>query len=364
MNRSRQTNTGTSIRPRVAIGVAMLVFFVAMEIYYPTLKLNEIARDVQQYHRGYSGHVKSNYNNAEMDGNENNGTSLDFVGEDLMESMGGGGGDNVENTRTEDVENAQDDDSGDIINNARSENSKVEVANATDDEDDDDDDDGGEVSATNNSKVEVTNATDDEYDDDDGGEVSVTNTTDDEDNSNDDGDGNGEDEVYLAEDSGDEEESDRGDQDFTMTFTKRDGGDNGTIVILNEDELKARENKRRRKFNTWFDNEGQLIPNADDKDGPILDFAVVGMPKCGTTTVMANLAQLAPMPIRDICIDASRTVKNSYKNWYREHDGQNKTLHGTKCPQYIQDDWLVEFSEKIPQTKLIMGIRHPVSTAV
>ena len=40
-------------------------------------------------------------------------------------------------------------------------------------------------------------------------------------------------------------------------------------------------------------------PNPDE-DGHILDFAIIGFAKCGTTSMEANLRQLAPMPVADI----------------------------------------------------------------
>ncbi len=321
MDRPRQkvtttTPTSSSIqsRSRVAIGVALLTFVVVVDIYSvhkTTLTLHDTVRDVQQHHRGYT---YTNNNNKTVQVKGNNAV------EDLVESSDGNS-ENVENSQDDDDDNDIDD--KDIDGDTKSENSQV--------------------------KVLINNVTDKSDDDGDG-----------------DGDGDGDDvNLYqpVPEESEDKEESSPN-EELSVSSTAVQA----QAHILSENDLRKREKTRMKKFKTWFDNHGQLIPNADDKDvlknGPILDFAVVGMPKCGTTTVMANLAKLAPMPIADLCYTASETVESSYKDWYRQYNGQNKTLHGTKCPQYIQGDWLVEYSEKIPQTKLIMGIRHPVSIVV
>ena len=122
-----------------------------------------------------------------------------------------------------------------------------------------------------------------------------------------------------------------------------------------EEYMKSRQND----FDSWFDlNTDRLLPNAD-KDGPILDFAVVGYPKCGTTTLMANLGKLAPMPLADVCTPVHKTVYYSYKNW-PERFGATKLLRGTKCPAYISTGTEInDFSKYVPRTKLIVGIRHP-----
>jgi len=144
--------------------------------------------------------------------------------------------------------------------------------------------------------------------------------------------------------------------------------------VLDMDDMRVRNNRetfevpsshelymksRQNVYDSWFEpNSSQLLPNAD-KDGPILDFAVIGYPKCGTTTLMANLGKLAPMPIADVCTPVHQTVYYSYKNWPGRF-GENKLLRGTKCPAYISTGTEINgFSKYLPRTKLIVGIRHP-----
>ena len=132
-------------------------------------------------------------------------------------------------------------------------------------------------------------------------------------------------------------------------------------VVVPVEEAVSQEYRRIRvdNFDSWFVNGTTLRVNAD-KDGPIIDFAVVGFPKCGTTTVEANLGQIAPLPIGDICTPVHQTIYYAYKNWPKKYGSESKVLRGTKCPAFIDGAWLKEWSLYLPKTKLILGIRHPV----
>lgn len=135
-----------------------------------------------------------------------------------------------------------------------------------------------------------------------------------------------------------------------------------TIHLQKSHDTDIQEHRKIRsgKFNSWFEGNrtDRLYENAD-KDGPILDFAIIGFPKCGTTTMEANLGNIAPMPIADVCTPVHQTVYYSYINWPKEF-GEGKKIRGTKCPAFIQDTWLLEWSKHLPKTKLILGIRHPI----
>ncbi len=122
---------------------------------------------------------------------------------------------------------------------------------------------------------------------------------------------------------------------------------------------------RAKNFNfySWFEgNETQvakLLPDADI-NGTILDFAVAGFPKCGTTSVMANLGRHAPLPVADVCTPAAQTVWYSYFNWPKEFGNNMTTMRGTKCPSVLDNGFIREYSKYLPRTKIIIGIRHPV----
>eukprot|EP00979_Chaetoceros_neogracilis_P019345 scaffold12177_cov287-Chaetoceros_neogracile.AAC.1 len=120
--------------------------------------------------------------------------------------------------------------------------------------------------------------------------------------------------------------------------------DYGTTIYANTEYRKT----RMKNFNSWFkgNKTDKLLPNADE-NGTILDFAIVGFPKCGTTTLEANLGYLAPMPIADVCTPVHQTVWYSYHNWPKTYqkDGEDKLFRGTKCPAFIQGKWLLDYSD-------------------
>ena len=76
----------------------------------------------------------------------------------------------------------------------------------------------------------------------------------------------------------------------------------------------------------------------------------------------ANLGHLAPMPIADVCTPASQTVYYAYKLWPQKL-GEEKVLRGSKCPSLVDGSigMLQDYSRQLPRTKIIIGIRHPVS---
>jgi hypothetical protein len=102
-----------------------------------------------------------------------------------------------------------------------------------------------------------------------------------------------------------------------------------------------------------------LLQPADDR-GPVLDFLVAGWPKCGTTTLEANLGAYAPMPVSDICVPLNTLVWYAYVNWPQEYDPDGvKPLRGNKCPNDV--DNAREITTYLPKTKIILGIRHPIT---
>ena len=127
------------------------------------------------------------------------------------------------------------------------------------------------------------------------------------------------------------------------------------------DKLVEYRRSRIKNFHSWYEGNTTrtLLPNADE-NGTILDFAIIGFPKCGTTTIEANLGHVAPLPIGDICTPVHQTVYYAYQNWPKRFGSDKTTLRGTKCPAFIDGDWLKEWSMHLPKTKLILGIRHPV----
>jgi hypothetical protein len=111
----------------------------------------------------------------------------------------------------------------------------------------------------------------------------------------------------------------------------------------------------------------------EDTEGPWMDFLITGHPKTGTTTLVANLAKVAPMKVKDFCTPTPAGLLHYlFDAWPRKYpeimDGPNQyvsdsSLHmvGSKCPQFIGNPELVSrYTQAHPRMKLIVGIRHPV----
>lgn len=152
-----------------------------------------------------------------------------------------------------------------------------------------------------------------------------------------------------------------------------------------DDDLVAWRKRRARKdiYNSWFENgTNHLKDNADeyqpqqhghgqeqelqykrDSDFPILDFVITGFPKCGTTALMRNLAAATTMPPEtDVCTPPENTVYYAYHSWARQYGPSNrKPLKGNKCPSYLDTGSIPGYAAKLPRTRLIVGIRHPVT---
>jgi hypothetical protein len=147
-------------------------------------------------------------------------------------------------------------------------------------------------------------------------------------------------------------------------------------VILPSKQIEWMKN-RTAHFNSFYEipfDQGvdEKLHMPADNLGPVLDFLVAGFPKCGTTTMMANLASLAPMPMeQDVCTPPRRTVLYAYKNWPKKYgqlkhnndrtvttiSNSGKLFRSSKCPMFIEEGWVEEISQFLPKTKLIVGIR-------
>ena len=140
------------------------------------------------------------------------------------------------------------------------------------------------------------------------------------------------------------------------------------VDIIEEVRQYREERSKNLNFYSWFEGNttDRLKPSADI-NGTILDFAISGFAKCGTTSMEANLGYLAPMPIADVCTPVHQTVYYSHINWPREFiykknllypEISSKILRGTKCPRNI--GWLDDYSTYLPKTVIIVGIRNPI----
>jgi hypothetical protein len=185
----------------------------------------------------------------------------------------------------------------------------------------------------------------------------------------------------------------RRDQQYIIEYV---GGNNNRND--NNNQLK---NQKKNRWNTKinFNNVTEVDTiYTEDNEGPWLDFVIAGHPKCGTTTLVANLAMIAPMKIKDFCVGEMSTLlgyvyriwrekfpeillgpqkymlqsqpplllsSNSYNSssthLNNQNNNQNIELKGAKCPRFLGDpNIILKFGPRYPKTKIIFGIRHPV----
>ena len=95
----------------------------------------------------------------------------------------------------------------------------------------------------------------------------------------------------------------------------------------------------------------------------LLDFAIIGFGKCGTSTMMEYLNQppLSTVFQRERCDVGYGHPEQIIQDLYRvaRHYEANNTLIGLKCPRNV-DDEMTHYSAIFSQTKLIVGLRHPI----
>eukprot|EP00977_Amphora_coffeiformis_P011681 scaffold2820_cov160-Amphora_coffeaeformis.AAC.3 len=127
---------------------------------------------------------------------------------------------------------------------------------------------------------------------------------------------------------------------------------------------------------------GTLIQNCSSNDhkckletrvtalASIIDYAILGFAKCGTTTMGQILGRIAQAPTGDTCRDVTEYIHHSYKgSWGNKESqygnvparGNQQILTGVKCPAGIELKSIIKsWSHYQPETLLIIGIRHPV----
>ncbi len=111
----------------------------------------------------------------------------------------------------------------------------------------------------------------------------------------------------------------------------------------------------------------------DDVDvSGILDFAIVGFGKTGTTSILRHLSDMTDSLSQEHCDlvvgNSGKLLKDLYEDHARRFKQAKRNgeeledrLRGLKCPQDISSDYsMLNYAKYFPSTKLIIGIRHPV----
>jgi hypothetical protein len=189
----------------------------------------------------------------------------------------------------------------------------------------------------------------------------------------------------------------RRDQQYIIEYMGSDNKNDKNDNNRSNNQLK---NQKKNRWNTKinFQNSTEVDTiYTEDNEGPWLDFVIAGHPKCGTTTLVANLAMIAPMKIKDFCVGEMSTLLGYVYRIWREkfpeillgpqkymlqpdtqlllsttsNNSSNSTNHqnlnqvielkGAKCPRFLGDpNIILKFGPRYPKTKIIFGIRHPV----
>ena len=99
---------------------------------------------------------------------------------------------------------------------------------------------------------------------------------------------------------------------------------------------------------------------------PPIDFAIIGFPKTGTTTLLQALNQHPEvnMPPTELC--QIHQNHKSWENWVRKHNAHRiqsflTKKNGIKCPAMIRLPSSTENLMKLSNnTRLVVGLRHPI----
>ena len=112
---------------------------------------------------------------------------------------------------------------------------------------------------------------------------------------------------------------------------------------------------------------GHIHHSVDDKekDVPLIEFAVAGFAKTGTSYLLHHLLNTDEtyMGGEEHCLSSSDVSKkiSMYKLGRRTDDGRTRIKNGLKCPRDLQDVHGLENYEKhFPRTKFIVSLRHPI----
>ena len=154
--------------------------------------------------------------------------------------------------------------------------------------------------------------------------------------------------------------------------------DGGTYQEIQHNQLqRAKPNLLQQlpPISSLIDADGNIVEGAQTSG--LLDFSIVGFPKTGTTSLLRHLSDLTISLPKEHCDLATNNTAKLVKDIYDDHakrlqqqqiskkdnaifDG-NQLLRGIKCPQDISSDWSMHnYAKHFPETKLIVGIRHPI----
>jgi hypothetical protein len=94
----------------------------------------------------------------------------------------------------------------------------------------------------------------------------------------------------------------------------------------------------------------------------LVDFAIIGFPKCGTSTMMEYLDQSPHTKVaqKEKCELGTGRQAKLVRDLYAEFPEGN-FKRGIKCPRDLENEYAVgKYMEYLPNTNFLVGMRHPV----
>jgi len=136
--------------------------------------------------------------------------------------------------------------------------------------------------------------------------------------------------------------------------------------------------------NSTKSNNAVVFPDLDEILNPItgeiigdvnflLDWAVLGFPKCGTTSLLKYLnTGTSSIDLEHERCDAGYSssrydrnmttlIRSLYHDLYVPNNGNVTIARGLKCPKGLVSRSVLNFDRYFPNTQIIIGVRHPIT---
>lgn len=139
----------------------------------------------------------------------------------------------------------------------------------------------------------------------------------------------------------------------------------GLFAVTTAAALAAPAVVRRQRQQHGLRRLGHVHHSDDKEDVPLIEFAVTGFAKTGTSYLLHHVLNTPEtfMGGEEHCLSSSDVTKkiSMYKPGEMMADGRTRIKNGLKCPRDLQDVHGLENYEKhFPRTKFIVSLRHPI----
>mmetsp|Transcript_53317 Transcript_53317/g.159657 ORF Transcript_53317/g.159657 Transcript_53317/m.159657 type:complete len:236 (-) Transcript_53317:846-1553(-) len=116
------------------------------------------------------------------------------------------------------------------------------------------------------------------------------------------------------------------------------------------------------------DDASGVVLGEEQGADPLIELAVVGFEKCGTSFLMDHMLSIDEVYMggkTEHCL-STNGLKNNFIDRYTEHLGEVtsegfQVKRGLKCPRDLQDKYgISNYEQYFPNIKLVISTRHPV----